>query len=75
MWHLGSNELNKFFQHLNRISDDIKFTMELDENERIFVLDVLITRNMDGSLCNKVFKKKIHIDNYIHVESNHHPSH
>lgn len=31
-WPHGSNELNKFFEHLNEISNDIKFTMELEEN-------------------------------------------
>lgn len=43
-WPHGNEELNKFFEHLNEISEDIKFTMELEENESIPFLDVLVTR-------------------------------
>jgi hypothetical protein len=57
-WTHGREELDNFFQHLNGISDDIKFTMELEENMRIMFLGVLIIRKPDGSLGHKVFRKK-----------------
>jgi hypothetical protein len=54
--------------------EDIKFTMELEENECIPFLDVLITRNHDGTLGKKVFGKKTHTNSYLHADSHHHPS-
>jgi hypothetical protein len=48
LWPHGKDELEKFFQHLNDISKDIKFTMELEENGIIPFLDVLIKRKEDG---------------------------
>jgi hypothetical protein len=47
LWPHGKDELDKFFQHLNDISKDIKFTMELEENGSIPFLDVLIKRKED----------------------------
>lgn len=43
-WTHGKAELEKFFIHLNSISPEIKFTMELEENMSIPFLDVLIIR-------------------------------
>jgi hypothetical protein len=37
------------FQHLNSIHKNIRFTMEIEENGRLPFLDVLVTRNTDGS--------------------------
>ena len=48
--------------------------MEVEENERIPFLDVLIYRKLDGSLGHKVFRKKTHTDNYLDVDSHHHPA-
>jgi hypothetical protein len=74
IWPHGKEELDKFFEHLNGISEDIKFTMELEDNNSIPFLDVLITRKQDGTLGHKVFRKKTHTDSYLHAESHHHPS-
>ena len=46
----GRENLEKFFNHLNSISSEIKFTMEMEENKRILLLDVLVTRKEDGAL-------------------------
>ena len=66
--------LTSFFIHLNSISPEIKFTMEVEENMRIPFLDVLIIRKEDGSLGHKVFRKSTHTENYLHADSHHHPS-
>jgi len=73
-WTHGKAELEKFFTHLNSISPDIKFTMELEENKSIPFLDVLIIRKEDGSLGHKVFRKATHTESYLHADSHHHPS-
>jgi hypothetical protein len=73
-WPHGEEELGRFFEHLNSISENIKFTMELEDNNSIPFLDILITRKQDGTLGHKVFRKKTHTDNYLHADSHHHPS-
>lgn len=73
-WTHGKAELDKFFIHLNSISPEIKFTMELEEKKSIPFLDVLIMRKEDGSLGHKVFRKSTHIEGYLHADSHHHPA-
>jgi len=73
-WTHGKAELEKFFNHLNSISSEIKFTMELEENGKIPFLDVLINRKEDGTLGHQVYRKKTHTDSYLHADSYHHPS-
>ena len=74
LWPYGEQELNKFFEHLNSQSADIKFTMEVEKNGRIPFLDVLVYKKHDGSLGHKVFRKKTHTDSYLEVDSHHHPA-
>jgi hypothetical protein len=73
-WAHVNDELNEFFEHLNRISLDIKFTMELEEKKNIPFLDVMITKKQDGTLGHKVFRNKTHIDSYLYFDSHHDPS-
>jgi len=74
LWLHGKEKLDKFFQHLNNISNDIKFTMELEENNSIPFLDVLINRKQDGSLGHTIYRKNTHTYNYLHSNSHHHPN-
>lgn len=73
-WPRGEEELKNFLDHLNNISKDIQFTMEGEENNCIPFLDILLSRNEDGSLGHKVFRKKSHMDNYLHAGSHHYPA-
>lgn len=73
-WPHGENELNNFLDHLNSMSEDIKFTMEVEENNWIPFLDILLIRRNDGSIGHKVFRKKAHTDSYLHADSHHHPA-
>ena len=73
-WDHGRENLEGFFKHLNSISTEIKFTMEVEENRSIYFLDILVTTNEDGTLGHQVFRKKTHIDSYLHAESYHHPA-
>jgi hypothetical protein len=74
LWPHGKEELHNFFQHLNNISEEIKFTMELEENDSIPFLDVLIKRKSNGDLGHAVYRKKTHTENYLHANSHHHPN-
>ena len=73
-WTHGKTELDKFFIHLNSISPEIKFTMEMEENMIIPFLDILIIRKEDGSLGHKVFRKSTHTESHLDVDSHHHPT-
>jgi hypothetical protein len=74
LWPHGKEELQNFLQHLNNISEEIKFTMELEENDNIPFLDVLIKRKSNGDLGHAVYRKKTHTENYLHANSHHHPN-
>ena len=70
-WPHGDEELKTFLDHLNSISKDIQFTMEGEVNNHIPFLDVLLSKNEDGTLGHKVFRKKSHTNNYLHADSHH----
>ena len=67
--------LGKFQSHLNAQCDSIKFTLKKKEESSLPFLDVLITKNLDGSLSHQVYRNKTHTDKYLHADSHHHPSH
>lgn len=72
-WTHGKAEMERFFNHLNFISSEIKFTIELEENGKIPFLDVMISRKEDGTLGHQVYRKKTHTEIYLHADSYHHP--
>jgi hypothetical protein len=74
LWPHGRDKLQHFFQHLRNISEEIKFTMEIEENGIIPFLDILINRKSDGNLGHAVYRKKTHTENYLHADSHHHPN-
>ena len=70
---LPASIVDRFHKHLNSIEPSIQFTVEIEENGRLPFLDVLITRNDDGTLCSSIYRKKTHTDQYLQYSS-HHPS-
>jgi len=74
IWSHGQEELDLFFDHLNRQSSAIKFTKEQEVNGCLPFLDILISKNFDGSLSRKVFQKKTHMEQYLHANSHHFPA-
>jgi hypothetical protein len=46
--------------------------MELKTNNNIPFLDVLISKKNNGSLARQVYRKRTHIDHYLHANSHHH---
>ena len=45
IWPHGKEKLKKFLEHLNSLSNSIKFTMEMEENGCLSFLDILIKTN------------------------------
>ena len=73
-WPHGKESLKEFLGHLNSRSDHIKFTMEIEEENKIPFLDVLITKKNGGVLGHQVYKKNTHTDRYLHADSHHLPT-
>ena len=64
-----NNYIQRLHNHLNSIHPDVKWTKEVEENERISMLDITIIRNSDGSLDFDVYRKPTHTNQYIHFHS------
>ena len=74
-WSHGLDNLQKFLDHINSLHPSIKFTFEVQKNDKtIPLLDVLFTIHGDGSLGHKVYRKPTHTNRYLHYNSFHHPS-
>jgi hypothetical protein len=67
---LKQQELSSFFDHLNNIDSNIKFTQEGSHNNSLPFLDCLITIK-DSRLQTKVYRKPTHTDQYLAFDSNH----
>ena len=70
IWQHGRENLDSFLVHLNSIEESIKFTMEIEENNRLPFLDVLVHKQ-NGIPKTTVYKKPTNTGQYLHFESNH----
>ena len=71
IWHHGQEKLGFFLGHLNSLYDSIKFTMEVKVDGCLPFLNILLSRNEDGSISHQIFRKKTHIEQYLHIGSHH----
>ena len=63
---------DEFFQHLNSLNTNIKFTAETSKADgSIPFLDTWITPQRDGSLQTKVYRKPTHTHQYLQWDSHH----
>ena len=67
-----TDNVNAFHKHLNTINSSIQFTLEMETSGSIAFLDVLLTRELDGSLSTSIFRKPTHTGRYLPFNS-HHP--
>ena len=68
---MQTNEVNRFFDHLNNVDSHINFTMELEQDDKLAFLDVLVMRTQDGKLSTKVHRKTTHTNQYLNYHSAH----
>ena len=70
VWNYGVEELKKFLEHLNFLGDDLKFTIELEEDNKHPFLDVLLFEN-ENSLDFKIYRKSTNNNRFLSFFSSH----
>ena len=70
------DQVDNLTQHLNQVdpTNSIKFTVEVEKDNQIPMLDVLIKKKEDGHIETAIYRKKTHTDQYLNFRS-HHPLH
>jgi hypothetical protein len=74
LWKGTNRQLDNFFKQLNSTHKNIKFKMELEENQSINFLDLTISHNEDIHEF-KIYRKPTYTDTVIPHESCHPQSH
>ena len=70
---LPSDLVDSFHNHLNSIDPCIQFTMEKESDGQLTFLDILLSREEDGSISTSVHRKATHTDQYLCFHL-HHPA-
>ena len=65
----NKQESNMFFEYLNNLHPNIKFTKEDESANNLAFLDVLITRDTDGTLFTSVYRKPTFSGLYMKYDS------
>ena len=64
--------VDSLHQHLNSVDPSIQFTVEKENGGQLPFLDILLSRESDGSISTSVYRKATHTDQYLNFQS-HHP--
>ena len=63
--------LSFFFEHINNMHEQIKFTTEEENEGKLLFLKALLTRKDNGSVSVSVYRKLTPTDQYLNFKSNH----
>lgn len=70
-----TSKSSSFLAYLNSVNVNIKFDMEMEENQCLNYLDLKIKRNQDNSLSFGIFRKETHTGKYLDFSSKNPTSH
>ena len=70
VWNYGVEELKSFLQHLNFWGGDLKFTTELEEDNKLPFLNVLLLKN-ENNLDFKIYRKPTNNNRFLSFFSSH----
>ena len=68
---LHKDEQVSFFNYINSVDSNIKFTQEECRNRSLPFLDCLVSVDDRNQFQTKVYRKSTHTDHYLQFESNH----
>ena len=66
---IHNDHIHPLHNYLNSIHPDIKWTIEVEQDRKIAMLDVTIIHNPNGSLSFDVYRKPTHTNQYIPFNS------
>ena len=69
---VSGNEAEHLLLHLNSVEPSIQFTLEREKDRHLPVLDLNVSRGVQGNLETSVYRKLTHTDKYLAFDS-HHP--
>ena len=55
-----TNKIDKVLHTINNTTDNITFTVEQERDNQLAFLDVLLTKNDEGTLNTQVYRKNTH---------------
>ena len=67
--------VDPFHKHLNSIDPCIEFMIEKDSDGQLPILDILLSREENGSISTSLNRKATHTDQYLCFQSHHPASH
>ena len=70
VWNYGVEELKSFLEHLNFWRGDLKFAIELEEDNKFPFLDVLLLK-IENSLDFKIYRKPSNNNKFLSFFSGH----
>ena len=70
VWTHGQEELDKFFDYLNKCHETITFTVE-SSTEKINFLDTTVHKSPSGELWTDLYCKPTDSHSYLHFKSAH----
>ena len=70
IWNGTQDELNIFHNQINKINNDIKFTLDIEKENKINFLDLTLIKNRNKIEFN-IFRKPTNTDLIIPYQSNH----
>ena len=66
-----TTNLDELLQKLNGLHNNIKFKIEIENNNVLPFLDVTVIRNINNNLSFKIYRKPTCSNSYIHAFSSH----